>query len=73
MVMFLISKFKKGKNNQNSSCCDKLYFPISLENYMKRMMKQVDQLYISGHRGLDGYSWLLTPLDLELTKPHAQG
>lgn len=72
MVIFFISKFKKkGKNNQNSSFCDKLQFPISLENYMKRMMKQVDQLYVSGHRGLDGYSWLLTPLNLELTKSHA--
>lgn len=55
MVIFLFKNLKKGKN-QNSSCCDKLYFSISLENYMKRMIKQVDQLYVSGHRGLDGYS-----------------
>lgn len=70
-LYFLFPNFKKKEKNQNSSCCDKLYFPISLENYMKRMIKQVDQLYVSGHRGLDGYSWLLTPLNLEFTKPHA--
>lgn len=49
-LYFGFQNFLKKEKNQNSSCCDKLYFPISLENCMKRMMKQVGKLFLQTQR-----------------------